>query len=42
MIEVLAETFEIAWWQEYAMTLKTRFTQQSIHVGACEVQVLPD
>jgi hypothetical protein len=34
MIEVLAETFNVAWWRGYADTLKQRFVQESIHLRA--------
>jgi hypothetical protein len=40
MIEVIAETFDVVWWREYAEKLKERFAQESLHVRACDVQVL--
>jgi hypothetical protein len=40
MIEVLAEQFDIRWWQSYASTLKERFQQESILIRANEVIVL--
>ena len=32
MVEVLAETFDRAWWRAYSDTLAQRFRQQSIHI----------
>jgi hypothetical protein len=40
MIEVIAETFDVGWWRSYAKKLKQRFAQESVHVRACDVQVL--
>jgi hypothetical protein len=34
MVEVLVETFDRDWWQEYATTLATRFEQEEIHIRA--------
>jgi hypothetical protein len=34
MVEVLVETFDRAWWREYADTLAARFEQQEIHIRA--------
>lgn len=40
MVEVLAETFDVAWWRDYGARLKRRFEQESIHIRASDVQVL--
>jgi hypothetical protein len=40
MIEVIADTFDVGWWRPYAEKLKQRFAQETVHVRACEVQVL--
>jgi hypothetical protein len=40
MIEVVADTFDRAWWGTYAATLARRFRQDSIHVRALPVEVL--
>jgi hypothetical protein len=40
MIEVIADTFNVAWWRPYADKLKQRFAQESIHVRACQVETL--
>lgn len=42
MIEVLAESVDASWWQSYAETLKRRFNQQTIHIRASDVHVLPN
>lgn len=40
MVEVVADTFDRAWWREYAGRLARRFAQQTIHVRAVQVDVL--
>jgi hypothetical protein len=40
MVEVVAATFDRAWWRIYAATLASRFNQESIHVRAVRVDLL--
>jgi hypothetical protein len=42
MVEVVTDTFDRAWWREYAATLAGRFGQESIHVRAVPVEMLDD
>jgi hypothetical protein len=42
MVEVVAETFDRAWWRAYAATLAARFDQESIHVRAVPVEMLDE
>ena len=42
MVEVVAETFDRAWWRTYAATLAARFDQESIHVRAVPVDMLDE
>jgi hypothetical protein len=39
MVEVLTETFDRAWWREYARTLAERFGQQAIHIRVLPADV---
>jgi hypothetical protein len=40
MVEVVAEHFDRAWWQEYSRRLARRFAQETIHVRAIQVELL--
>ena len=40
MVEVLAPTFDVPWWRQYAGALRERFQQESLHVRASEITVL--
>lgn len=40
LIEVLSDVFDRPWWRAYADTLKQRFTQESIHIRASDVELL--
>jgi hypothetical protein len=42
MVEVVAETFDMAWWRTYAVTLAARFHQERIHVRAVAVDTLDE
>jgi len=42
MVEVVADTFDRAWWRTYAATLAERFRQESIHVRALPVELLDE
>jgi hypothetical protein len=42
MVEVVAETFDRAWWRTYATTLAARFDQENIHVRAVPVDMLDE
>jgi len=42
MVEVVAETFDRAWWRTYAATLAVRFDQATIHVRAVPVDLLSE
>ena len=42
MVEVVAETFDRAWWRTYAATLAVRFEQERIHVRAIRVVMLAE
>ena len=42
MVEVVADTFDRAWWCTYAATLAERFRQESIHVRALPVELLDE
>jgi hypothetical protein len=40
MVEVVAETFDRAWWRDYSARLAARFEQEAIHVRALQIEVL--
>ena len=40
MVEVVTATFDRAWWRTYAVTLASRFNQETIHVRAVRVEML--
>jgi len=40
MVEIVAETFDRAWWGDYAAQLRTRFRQEAILVRALAIEVL--
>jgi len=42
MVEVVADTFDRAWWRTYAATLSARFGQESMHVRALPVEMLDE
>jgi hypothetical protein len=42
MFEVVTDTFDRAWWRNYAATLANRFRQDSIHVRAVPVEMLDE
>ncbi len=39
MVEVVTESFDREWWRDYAATLRARFTQESIHIRALNVEM---
>jgi hypothetical protein len=41
MVEVVAASFDRAWWRTYASTLAQRFQQEAIHIRAMPVE-MPD
>ena len=41
MVEVVTDSFDRAWWRDYATALARRFGQERIHVRALSVDV-PD
>jgi hypothetical protein len=42
MIEIVAQTFDRAWWQAHVERLRNRFVQDAIHVRATAVELLDD
>ncbi len=40
MVEVVTETFDRAWWGEYAEILAQRFGQDEMHVRAMPIELL--
>jgi hypothetical protein len=40
MVEVVTDTFDRAWWQEFAADLARRLHQESIHVRVLPVELL--
>ena len=40
LVEVVADSFDRAWWADYVTTLLARFDQQSIHVRALGIELL--
>ena len=42
MVEIVTETFDRAWWRNYAGTLAARFDQESIHVRAVPIDMLDE
>ena len=41
MVEVVTDTFDLAWWRTYAATLAER-RQESIHLRALPVELLEE
>ena len=39
MIEVMADTFDRAWWRNYMSTLERRFDQEIIHIRALPAEM---
>jgi len=39
MVEVVTDTFDLAWWRTYAATLAERVRQESIHLRALPVEL---
>jgi hypothetical protein len=42
MVEVVARSFDRAWWRRYADALAARFGQDTIHVRALAVEMIDD
>ena len=42
MVEVVTDTFDLAWWRTYAAKLAERFRQESIHLRALPVELLDE
>ena len=42
MVEVVTDRFDRAWWRAYAVKLRERFRQDSIHVRAHAIQLLDE
>ena len=40
LIEVVADSFDRAWWGHYVTSLLERFNQESIHVRALQIELL--
>lgn len=42
MVEVVTDTFDKAWWRNYAVMLAARFGQETIHVRSVAVEMLDE
>jgi hypothetical protein len=42
VVEIVTDTFDRAWWREYASKLAERFGQERIHVRALRVDMLDE